>query len=372
MVSGRKVFAWRRQFRTFPGMKDSVIVQGSAGLPYGGEAAAVVYRGNTVESVHCAAIAVVDQHGELTHYLGDPRLMTATRSSVKPFQALPLLMSGTADRLGLTDKQIAVVCASHNGSDDHSEIVRSVLEAAGNSAENLQCGTHWPLQMRLLDQYPVNGEDKDPLRHNCSGKHSGFLALTRQLGGDVKQYLDPDSPTQRMVREAVGSYCEFPPDELGVAVDGCSAPVFTMPLVNLAIGFQKLASALGRTESERRAAERIRRAMWAHPIMVSGEKRIDFDLARTLPNNVVCKVGAEAVQGIGLADPPIGIAVKVIDGGVRARDPISIEVLRQLGVLDRNAEHPYLKGYERPEIRNYCGILTGHIAPEFSLKHAKR
>lgn len=334
------------------------------------EVGAVVYRGDTAESVHYAAVAVVGPEGVLTHYLGDPYMMTATRSSVKPFQALPLVMSGTADKLGLSEKQLAVVCSSHNGSDDHRATVMSVLEAAGNSPENLRCGTHWPLQMKLFNHYPEHGEDKDPLRHNCSGKHSGFLALTRQLGGDLDKYLDPDSPTQRMVREAVGNYCEYPPDQLGVAIDGCSAPVFTMPLINLAIGFQKLASAMGRSDSERSAALRIRNAMWAHPIMISGERRLDYDLARSLPNNIVCKVGAEAVQGIGLADPPIGIAVKVLDGGVRARDPISIEVLRQLGVLQSPVDLPFLQSYVRPEVRNYRKILTGYIAPEFTLKQA--
>lgn len=334
------------------------------------EVGTVVYRGETAESVHYVAVAVVNDRGELTHYLGDPHMVTATRSSVKPFQALPLVMSGTADKLGLSDKQLAVICASHNGSDDHRATVLSVLEASGNSVQNLQCGTHWPLQMQLLKQYPQNGEDADPLRHNCSGKHSGFLALTRQLGGDIERYLDPDSPTQRMVREAVGNYCEIPPEKLGVAIDGCSAPVFSMPLINLAIGFQKLASGRGRSDSERKAAIRIRGAMWAHPLMVSGERRIDYDLARTLPHNIVCKVGAEGVHGIGLADPPIGIAVKVIDGASRARDPLSIEVLCQLGVLDTDGVYPYLTGYTRPEVRNYRSIVTGRIVPSFSLARA--
>jgi L-asparaginase II len=332
------------------------------------EIGALVYRGETAESVHHAAVAVVNSRGALTHYLGDPFLPTATRSSVKPFQALPLVMSGAADRFGLTPKQLAIACASHNGSDEHRETVLSVLAAAGNSPEQLQCGSHWPMGMQLDHIYPSPEEEDDPLRHNCSGKHSGFLALSRHLGAAVESYLDPASPTQQLVRETIGRYCEYPADRLGVGIDGCSAPVFTMPLLNLAIGFKKLASGEGSSEQERAAAGRIRDAMLAHPLMVSGEKRFDYDLARSFPHNLVCKVGAEAVEGIGLADPPIGIAVKVLDGSARACNPICVEVLRQLGVISRVSDYDLLTKYESPEITNYRKLVTGRIVPAFTLR----
>lgn len=337
-----------------------------------GEPAAVVYRGATAESVHEAAIAVVDEHRRLSFYLGNPHMMTATRSSVKPFQALPLVRSGALETFGLTARQLAVICASHNGSDEHRDNVLSILAAAGNEVGNLQCGTHWPLEMRLTDVYPTKGEDKDPARHNCSGKHSGFLALARMRGEDPSDYLNPDSPLQQEIRDAVGRHCEFPPESLGVAIDGCSAPVFTMPLVNLAIGFQKLASGLGDNGQPDPAVERVRDAMWEHPLMVSGHKRFDYDLARSLSHNVVCKVGAEAVQGIGLADPPMGIAIKVLDGAPRARDPISLETLVQLGIISDVADYPYLRPYDKPEVRNYRKLVTGTIVPEFKLQRARR
>jgi L-asparaginase II len=333
----------------------------------GMEKAAVVCRGDTAESVHCAAIAVVDGNRRLIRFLGDPYMMTATRSSVKPFQALPLVRSGGADKLGLTSKQLAIICASHNGSDEHRAAVQSVLEAAGNNADHLKCGTHWPLEMRLLNEFPKGGEELDPVRHNCSGKHAGFLALARLLGVAPEEYIDPESKLQQQVREAVGVHCEYPPEDLDVAIDGCSAPVFSMPLVNLAIGFQKLAAGLGESGEPDPAVVRIRNVMQEHPLMVSGNKRLDYDLARSLPKNVVCKVGAEAVQGIGLADPPLGIAVKVLDGAARARDPISLETLVQMGVIDDVSAYPFLQPYVRPEVRNYRKLLTGRIVPEFVL-----
>ena len=334
------------------------------------EIGAVVYRGDTAESVHRVAIAVVDSRGALTHYVGDPFLPIATRSSIKPFQALPLIMSGAAERFGLTPRQLAIACASHNGSDEHRETVLSVLTAAGNTPEMLQCGSHWPMGMQIDQAYPTPDQENDPLRHNCSGKHAGFLALCRHLGDEVADYLDPDSPTQQRVRAAVGQYCEYPAEQLGVAIDGCSAPVFTMPLINLAIGFKKLAAAEGASPEERTAVRQIREAMLAHPLMVSGEKRFDYDLARSFPDNLLCKVGAEAVEGIGLSQPQVGIAVKVLDGSARACNPICIEVLRQLGVISSVSEYDHLVSYESPKVKNFRGLITGRIAPEFTLRTA--
>lgn len=344
--------------------------QQPANVPVTDDIGAVVFRGKTRETVHHVSIAVVDARGKLTHYAGDPFRPIATRSSVKPFQAIPLVKSGAAKKLGLTSKLLAVVCASHNGTDEHRAAVLEVLKAAGNDPSMLQCGSHWPMVLKLDKQYPTAEQESDPTRHNCSGKHSGFLALTKHLGGDVDSYLDPESATQTMVREAVGRFCGYPPEELGVAIDGCSAPVFTMPLINLAIGFKRLASAEGDDESEQRAVQTIRDAMYAHPVMISGEKRFDYDLARSFPDNLVCKVGAEAVEGIGLRQPAVGIAVKVHDGADRICPVICVEVLRQLGIIGETETCPLLARYVRPEVKNYRQLVTGHIVPEFRLRTA--
>ncbi|MEE8576884.1 MAG: asparaginase [candidate division Zixibacteria bacterium] len=330
--------------------------------------AAQVYRGKTVESEHFAAVAVVDSAGALTHFLGDPNRMIATRSSIKSFQALAMVKAGLVEKLGLTQKQLAIICASHNGSDEHRETTLSVLEAAGNSQGDLGCGAHWPLGMQIGKQHPTAGEESDPLRHNCSGKHAGFLALCQHLGEDLASYLDPDSKTQRLVRHEVGNYCQFAPELIGVGIDGCSAPVLSMPLINLAIGFQKLASGIGSDDQELTAVTKIRAAQHAHPLMVSGAGRFDFALSQSMPGNVLCKVGAEAIQAIGLADPPIGIAVKVLDGSDRAREPICIEILKQLAIIRSISNFPMLERFEQPRVYNDRGLQTGKIVPRFELE----
>lgn len=325
------------------------------------EQVAKVTRGDGVEAEHSASIVVLDRDGAITHSLGDPELVTFSRSSIKPFQALALIESGAADEFGLTEREIALCCGSHNGTDEHKQIAESILRKAENTPDMLLCGAHWPTGMRLENTYPTNGEDKDATRNNCSGKHSGFLAVARKLGDEPADYLNPDSKTQRLVRKKLSEALDFDADKAPRGVDGCSAPNYALPLKNLALGFLRLANA---TDGP---LARIAAAMRANPEMVSGEKRFDLALARVFANNAVCKVGAEAVEGIAFRDPQLALVVKVTDGGTRALYAVCMEALNQLGLLN-GINLGELKNMVRPQVKNHRGIVTGEIIPEFKLK----
>lgn len=332
--------------------------------------AATVYRGESVEALHYASIAVVDSNGKLTHSLGDPEMVNMTRSCIKPFQALPLLTTGAADHFKFTPRQLAIICGSHNGSDDHRTVVLSILETIGCTPDDLQCGCHWPLGMQEQVEFPTQGEEHDPVRHNCSGKHAGFLALAKFLGEDVSTYIDPESRTQKLVKQAVSDFCEYPIEKMPTGIDGCSAPNFPLPLVNVARAFMKLANVDSDDLIVRAALERIRDAMRAFPEMVSGRNRLDLALMRSFEQNIVCKIGAESIEGIGLAEPSVGIAVKVHDGSWRALGAIIIETLKQLDIIRKIEHFPYMKKHEQPEVRNVREILTGRIVPSFKLRKA--
>lgn len=332
-----------------------------------GSVAALVFRGEEIEAIHSASIAVVNGEGELTHYFGDPEFVTMMRSAIKPFQLMPLILSGAADHYRFSPGQLAIMAGSHCGTDEHIAVVRENLIAAGHTPEHLLCGTHWPLGMQAAGEYPLNGEDKDPLRHNCSGKHSGFLALARFMKTPVEEYLEPDSRPQLLVKEMVSDFTEFPAERMPTGVDGCSAPNFPLALYNVALAFMKLATGRGLNAALAEAADRIRAAMLEYPVMVSGHGRFDLALSQAVPGRLVCKIGAEAVEGIGLTDPPIGIAVKVHDGGERALGPVVVEVLRQLSILSKPDELPSIRQYARPEVRNARDLVTGHVTPSFEL-----
>ena len=262
------------------------------------------------------------------------------------------------------------MCGSHNGTDEHREVVLSNLETAGNEPSDLKCGTHVPLFMQYKKIYPQNGEDKDPTRHNCSGKHSGFLAQAVYLGDDKAEYLNPESKTQKWVKKMLSEFCEYPENGMPCGVDGCSAPNYPLSLKAMALGFMKLTNLKTSDTELKTALSRVREAMYAYPEMISGEMRFDYDLARSFPNNMICKVGAESIEGIGLADPPLGIAVKIHDGNRRALAPVCIEVLKQLGIIKDIKDYPYLVPNEKPEVINNREIVTGHVVADFKLKKA--
>ncbi|PKK84819.1 MAG: asparagine amidohydrolase [candidate division Zixibacteria bacterium HGW-Zixibacteria-1] len=331
---------------------------------------AKVYRGKREESVHYGSIAVVDNKGRLTHYAGDPEFFTFIRSSAKPFQLMPLVITGAADKYGFSNKQLAIMCGSHTGTDHHRDVVRANLEAAGNKPENLKCGTHLPISMTQSGEYPQHDEHKDVLRHNCSGKHSGFLALARFLGDDIGEYLNPESKAQQLVLDAVSRLYEYPKDKIAMGTDGCSAPNFGMPLIHSAVAFMKLANGQGWDDEESSVLNRIREAMTEFPEMFSGEGRFDLALMRSFPGNIITKGGAEAIQGIGFSNPQMGIAIKVEDGNARALYPVCIETLRQLGIIDDVNKYKHLLPFHKSELRNNANLLTGHIKAEFDLKKA--
>jgi L-asparaginase II len=332
-----------------------------------GSTVALVYRGDEIEAFHSASVAVVNGEGKLTHYFGDPEFVTMMRSAIKPFQLMPLILSGAADHYGFSPRQLAVMAGSHCGTDEHIAVVGENLAAADNVPEHLLCGTHWPLGMQAAGEYPLNGEDKDPLRHNCSGKHSGFLALSRFMKDPVEAYLEADSRPQQVVKQMVSDFTEFPAEHMPTGIDGCSAPNFPLALYNVALAFMKLATSRGLSGTLSDAVGRVRSAMLQYPVMVSGHGRFDLALSQALSGRGVCKIGAEAVEGVGLTDPPMGIAVKVHDGGERALGPVVVEVLRQLSILSETGDISSIRRYVRPEVRNARDIVTGHIVPDFEL-----
>ncbi len=329
-----------------------------------------VIRGEAVEAIHHADIAVVDQSGQLTHYLGNPDTIYMARSALKPFQALPLIETGGFDHFGFSQRHLALMCSSHSGTDEHRDVARSILEQAGLSIADLQCGADWPLYIQFEDIFPVAQDQFDPLRNDCSGKHAGFLALAKFLGEPLEAYLNPDSRIQKMIKESVAVCCEYPAESMRLGIDGCSAPNFSLPVRQLAVGFRNLATGSLSKKPTSEALQRVKEAMTGLPYLVAGHKRFCYDFMRSFGPNGVTKLGAESIQGIGFADPAIGIAVKVADGGGRALGPICVEVLKQLGLLDMTAGNELLGRYECPETRNARDIVTGRIVVDFRLKKA--
>lgn len=336
-----------------------------------------VRRGSTVESVHCGAVAVADSAGRLLAWHADPAIVTFLRSSAKPFQALPLLESGAAERFGLDERQLAVICASHTGTDEHVAAVAGIQHACGVSEGDLRCGVHRPYDPPTARRLAETGELPTPNRNNCSGKHTGMLALARHLGAPLEGYLDPAHPVQQRVRAALAALCGLEPSAVAIAIDGCSAPTFAVPLHAAAAAFARLGDPTALPPARAAACRRVFEAMAAHPEMVAGPGRFDSALMRAAAGRIVSKGGAEGYHGLALApgacgpgSPALGIALKIADGdlgrrtdappGQRAGSRAVLAVLRALGALDDQAAEA-LADFEAPLLTNHRGLPVGEM-----------
>ena len=290
---------------------------------------AVVRRGGIVESVHRGRVAYCDPAGEILEAIGDPEGYIYARSAAKPFQALPLILSGAADAFGLTDEEVAIACASHNGEARHLAVVRSLLEKAGLTEDDLQNGIHSPFYRPAAKELARNGEKPTAIHGNCSGKHAGMLAVCVHEGYDTATYREPGHPSQRRILTLLAEVCSLREDETLVAGDNCGVPTFALPLRALATGFARLATGEGLRDETAQAALRIRDAMRAHPFLVAGTDRLDTDLMTA--TNLVTKIGAEAVLAAGSPDG-WGMALKISDGADRALSAAGYAALAHRGV----------------------------------------
>lgn len=324
------------------------------------------WRGDVVESVHRAHIAVVDHTGRLLAHLGDPLYVTYWRSSSKPIQALPLVETGGADSFGLTDLEVAVTCASHAAEDFHTDAVRSILNKAGLTPDDLQCGPHdldrsIPRRDLPLDQKPGR------IHSNCSGKHAGMLSLCKYHGWPHQTYRDPMNPAQRLILKTLSELSDYPADRIQIGVDGCGVPVFAMPIQHMALTFARLARPDAQPEGRQRALRRVRDAMMAHPHMVAGTHRFVTALMRAGRGRIVSKSGAAALHCCGLPDRGIGIAVKIEDAGDEANAPTVVEVLRQLDALSAEALEE-LRSFRLPPVTNTHDEIVGRVEARFVLE----
>jgi L-asparaginase II len=334
-----------------------------------------VRRGSIVESRHRGHVAAVDGGGSLRASLGEPETVTYLRSSAKPFQAMPLVTSGAADRFGFDERELAIACGSHSGEDVHVETVAAMLRKIGLDESFLKCGTHEPFDRVTADRLRERGEQPGVLRNNCSGKHAGMLALALQLGAPPETYDRPENPVQQAITRTVSQFSGIPVEELAVGTDGCGVPVFGMPVRAMAYMYARLvAPPEGSDAATRRACARLAATMTAHPEMVGGTReRFDTEVMRGAHGLVVSKVGAEGVYTAGVlpceAWPRgLGLAFKIEDGeDRRARPTVAVESLRRLGVLDENAREA-LSPYASFAVRNNRGEIVGEIRPSFELE----
>jgi L-asparaginase II len=319
----------------------------------------VTTRGGTAECVHHGSIAVVDRAGRLIAGAGDPSALNFTRSTLKPFQALPFLEDGGMEHFRFTSHALALMCASHNGETVHVSIVRQMLDCAGAGESSLQCGPQVPVYFAATGRTPPPGMRRNQLHHNCSGKHAGFIAYCRMHQQPLQRYLSPNSPLQKRIRASIARLA--PGAEIATGTDGCGAPNYALPLDRIAHLYCRLAS------DSAGALSALRFAMTRHPDLVSGTGRADLVLMRAGGGDWLAKGGAGGLLAIGVRSRNIGIAIRIADGDAYALQAATLEALRQLGLSGDSRRGP-LAAFAHADIRDNRGRAVGRLRPVFRLR----
>jgi len=338
-----------------------------------------VTRGGIVESLHYGAVVVVDSNGRVLSWIGDPQIVTFMRSSAKPIQALPFIEAGGDQFFHLTSRELAIICGSHDGSDEHLSIIQGLQEKMGVKEDELLCGVHPPLDESTAEKILIQGESLTSNRHNCSGKHTAMLAYASMLGKSTSNYVDFDHPVQQNILSAIAEMCDLPISRVVVGRDGCSVPAFAVPLYNAALSYARLSDPRALKSERAAACRRITSAMLANPEMVAGPRRFDTRLMQVGGKRIISKGGAEGFLSIGILpgvlsvdSPGIGIAIKISDGDKANRvcPAIALEILKQTNILSEKELDTLSDFGPVLEVRNWRKIVVGESRPVFALKKA--
>lgn len=318
-----------------------------------------VYRGNLLESVHRAEAIVIGPKKVPVFQTENPDTMMFARSSVKPFQAYPMVKSGAVEAYKLSRKEIAICCASHNSEEVHLDVVRQLQQRIGIQEAELACGGHPPIDPETADTLTRANVKFTSNYNNCSGKHTGMLLTSKFLNYPRDGYTDPEHPLQQEISKGLSHFLGR--DEIKIGIDGCSAPNFYLSVRELAFLFQQL------TAPADPVLAQIYNAMTSEPYMVAGRNRFDTVIMELMKGLAISKTGAEGVRGFGMQinDKAYGVALKVLDGAKRASATMLLTLLEYLGWVSMD-KYPELNEYYRPTITNHAGLAVGHIESEIS------
>jgi L-asparaginase II len=301
-------------------------------------------RGGVVESRHRVHAAVVDRDDRLVAWAGEPEFVTFWRSAAKPFQAMALVADGAVDRFGITRAELAITCASHSSEPGQVQLVRDYLARIGCTERDLMCGAHTPLSDTVAKDYQTRGVRLTAVYSNCSGKHTGMLALAKHHGWPIENYIRPDHPVQRRALEEVSRWSGVPASQIGVAVDGCGVSCFALPIRGMARAYAQLGSGErgavvhGAPQQPLPApSSRIAEAMLRHPELIAGEGRPCTEMMRAHPGQVITKVGADGVYSAALVREGLGVSLKVEDGYGPAAALALAAILEELGLRPQPA-----------------------------------
>lgn len=325
-----------------------------------------VNRGGLLESFHRGAVCIVNDKGEIVFELGNSMQMCYPRSAMKFVQVLPLVELGGIEKFEFTEAELAVMCGSHNAESFHLETVRSILQKIGLSEQELGCGAQYPSSKRDANALVQTGTKPTAIHNNCSGKHAGMLALCQLLGYDTQNYLDPHHPIQQLILTYVAEMYEWPASKMVCALDGCTAPIYSIPVYHQALCFKNLVDPTQFSEKRQKACKTVLKAISNYPEMVAGTHRYCTDMMKETAPNIIGKTGAEGIFCMSFLDQKYGVCIKIDDGKMLPQYNVAQAILESSGLLSKEQEaklHPYCTS----ELKNFNQLITGEIRAKTEL-----
>ncbi|MBC7425302.1 MAG: asparaginase [Bacteroidia bacterium] len=318
------------------------------------------FRGSVLESYHRGVVCVVDSDNNIIYSEGDVTQVCFPRSAMKMFQQIPLLTSGAFEELGITEEEVAIFCGSHNGETIHRAVAEKVLHRAGLTQDALCCGPQAPtLKEDVAEMYRAGGVPQR-IHNNCSGKHAGFLLYCHYKGYSIDDYFSPEHPMQKEIKTVCSQFYEYPESSMETAIDGCTTPIYSIPVFNQAVGYKNLVHPVNFDESTQKACDIIVRSVAKYPYLLAGKKRYCTDLMQVAGDRLIGKTGADGVYCIGLRNKAIGICIKIDDGRMGPQYIVAEKLLENSGIINQD-EVGTLAQYSCETQRNWGGVAIGTL-----------
>ncbi|NLM28552.1 MAG: asparaginase [Clostridiaceae bacterium] len=329
-----------------------------------------IIRSGIVESVHYGDIAVVNKNGDLLYYAGNPEQAGFFRSSAKPLILLSHLIKNIHGQFNLTLRELAIMASSHSGGRSHIEVLSGIAKKLGVRESDLTCGVREPFGEKERYELYKTGKEPGQFHNNCSGKHLGNIAACKAAGLSWDSVHEPFHPVQLDVKALISDFCGLPEDFINVGVDGCGVPVFGVPMKNMALAYSHIFDTGFMNGKYAGVQELLHKAVTQNPDMIASDDRIDTQLIRLTRGDHFGKMGSDGVFCVHIHSKGIGVALKILDGSIRAVAPAVIETLVQLKTLSLDVTEK-LKDFHYPPVKTWSGKVIGKITPVFKLKKVK-
>ena len=319
-----------------------------------------IYRENVLESFHRGVICVVNKNGDIIYSEGDVNQICYPRSAMKFFQHIPLIECGAFDHFNFTLEELAIMCGSHNGEEEHIRVVDSILSKIGLDRSYLHCGTQMPTLKKDVAELTLKGEKPQTIHNNCSGKHAGFLAMCVYMDADTKTYWKADHPLQKLIKKTVAEMHEYDEKKMVTALDGCSAPIFSIPIYNQAIAYKNLVNFNQYGDLRKRACRLIIEAVKKFPYMVAGSHRYCTDMMNICGSRIIGKTGAEGIYSLAFLNEGAAACIKIDDGKMLPQYNIAQKLIEKTNIFNSETLKP-LAHYSESELKNFNHYTTGSI-----------